>query len=136
MSRLPRWINLARLILGRWRRLLHFAPLALTYAGCMTARCKRTGKKDPPTGLSLVQCDCLVYTGPYQVGTELSGNQCDLKRNHLWSAVYTPPPRQCLYSLHANCRVVVGAPTRFIFHLSGEELICREFCLTTQLSEA
>ena len=64
------------------------------YAGCMTAPCKRTGKKDPATGLSLVQCGCPVYTGPYQVGTEISGNQCELKGNYVWSAAYTAPPRQ------------------------------------------
>src|SRR5262245_38527258 len=52
-------------------------PNAAAYAGCMTAPCKRTGKKDPTTGLSLVQCGCPVYTGPYQVGT-IGDNQCEL----------------------------------------------------------
>jgi hypothetical protein len=59
------------------------------YAGCMTAPCKRTGKKDPNTGLPLVQCGCPVYTGPYQVGT--TTNQCVLEGNYVWSAAYTPP---------------------------------------------
>jgi len=58
------------------------------YAGCMTAPCKRTGKKDPTTGLPLVQCGCPTYTGPYQVGTS---GQCDLGGNYVWSAAYTPP---------------------------------------------
>lgn len=59
------------------------------YAGCMTAPCKRTGKKDPNTGLPLVQCGCPVYTGPYQVGT--TTDQCVLGGNYVWSAAYTPP---------------------------------------------
>jgi len=69
-------------------------PNAAAYAGCMTAPCKRTGKKDPATGLALVQCGCPVYNGPYQVGTEISANQCELNGNYVWSAAYTPPPRQ------------------------------------------
>lgn len=59
------------------------------YAGCMTAPCKRTGKTDPITGLSLVQCGCPVFTGPYQVGT--ATDQCVLGGNYVWSAAYTPP---------------------------------------------
>jgi hypothetical protein len=59
------------------------------YAGCMTAPCKRTGKKDPNTGLPLVQCGCPVFTGPYQV--EQSTDQCVLGGNYVWSASYTPP---------------------------------------------
>ena len=59
------------------------------YAGCMTAPCKRTGKKDPNTGLPLVQCGCPVYTGPYQVGT--TTDQCVLDGNYVWSAAYMPP---------------------------------------------
>jgi hypothetical protein len=62
------------------------------YAGCMTAPCKKTGKTDPTTGLPLVQCGCPVYTGPYQVGTQINTNECDPGGNYVWSAAYTPPP--------------------------------------------
>ena len=64
------------------------------YAGCMTAPCKRTGKKDPTTGLPLVQCGCPTYTGPYQVGTQISMDQCVLSGNYIWSAAYQPPSGQ------------------------------------------
>ena len=64
------------------------------YAGCMTAPCKRTGKTDPTTGLPLVQCGCPTYTGPYQVGTKISADQCVLGGNYIWSAAYQPPSGQ------------------------------------------
>lgn len=60
------------------------------YAGCMTAPCKRTGKVDPKTGLPLVQCGCPTYTGPYQVGTQISQDRCVLQGNYIWSAAYAP----------------------------------------------
>jgi hypothetical protein len=62
------------------------------YAGCMTAPCKRTGKTDPTTTLGLVQCGCPTFTGPYQVGTAISQDDCGLDGNYIWSAAYTPPP--------------------------------------------
>jgi hypothetical protein len=61
------------------------------YAGCMTAPCKLTGKVDPKTGLPLVQCGCPTYTGPYQVGTQISQKQCELEGSYVWSAAYQPP---------------------------------------------
>ena len=73
---------------------IHISPTncatPATYAGCMTAPCKRTGKTDPKTGLPLVQCGCPTFTGPYQVGT--ATDQCVLGSNYVWSAAYTPPP--------------------------------------------
>jgi hypothetical protein len=63
-----------------------------TYAGCMTAPCKRTGKIDPTTHLPLVQCGCPTFTGPYQVGTAINTDQCVLEGTQVWSAAYTPPP--------------------------------------------
>jgi hypothetical protein len=63
-----------------------------TYAGCMTAPCKRTGRKDPYTQLPLVQCGCPTYDGPFQVGKEISPERCTLEGNHVWSAAYTPKP--------------------------------------------
>jgi len=64
------------------------------YAGCMTAPCKQTGKTDPTTGLPLVQCGCPTYTGPYQVGTQISQDQCVLGGTSIWSAAYQPPKQQ------------------------------------------
>lgn len=64
------------------------------YAGCMTAPCKKTGKTDPTTGLPLVQCGCPTYTGPYQVGTQISTDDCVLSGNYIWSAAYQPPQGQ------------------------------------------
>jgi hypothetical protein len=63
-----------------------------TYAGCMTAPCKRTGRKDPKTKLPLVQCGCPTYDGPFQVGKQIPQERCVLEGNHVWSAAYTPKP--------------------------------------------
>jgi hypothetical protein len=63
-------------------------PTPSDYAGCMTAPCKRTGQKDPKTGLPLVQCGCPVFKGPYQVGTKT--DQCVLGGTNVWSAAYNP----------------------------------------------
>jgi hypothetical protein len=75
---------------------LHIDPTTCAtpaaYAGCMTAPCKKTGKTDPNTGLPLVQCGCPTFTGPYQVGTKVSQDQCVLGGNYLWSAAYSPTP--------------------------------------------
>lgn len=60
------------------------------YAGCMTAPCKRTGKIDPKTRLPLVQCGCPVFTGRYQVGTDIDKDRCGLEGNYVWSAAYKP----------------------------------------------
>lgn len=62
-----------------------------SYAGCMTAPCKRTGKTDPNTNLPLVQCGCPTYTGPYQVGKKIPQEECVLKGNYVWSAAYFVP---------------------------------------------
>jgi hypothetical protein len=61
------------------------------YAGCMTAPCKRTGKRDPNTNLPLVQCGCPTFTGPYQVGKKIPQEQCVLEGNYVWSAAYNVP---------------------------------------------
>ena len=66
-------------------------PTPASYAGCMTAPCKKTGKTDPKTGLPLVQCGCPTFTGPYQVGQKIPADQCVLGSNYVWSAAYKPP---------------------------------------------
>ena len=75
---------------------LHIDPTTCatpaSYAGCMTAPCKKTGKTDPNTGLPLVQCGCPTFVGPYQVGQKISQDQCVLGGNNIWSAAYSPTP--------------------------------------------
>ncbi len=66
-------------------------PLIL-YAGCMTAPCKSTNVIDPYTGYPLVQCACPTFTGPFQVGREITNVEpCDLpdEDGTVWSAAYT-----------------------------------------------
>lgn len=71
---------------------------AALYAGCMTAPCSRTGEVDPNTGLSIVQCLCPTFDGPYQVGQANKQDMCDLTKvpppvggsNFVWSAAYAP----------------------------------------------
>jgi hypothetical protein len=52
------------------------------YAGCMTAPCRRTGKTDS-AGNELVQCQCPVYDGPFEISQ--AGVPCDANQ-------LTPPP--------------------------------------------
>ena len=62
-----------------------------SYAGCMSAPCKKIGKIDPNTRLPLVQCGCPTYTGPYQVGKKIPQEDCVLKGPSVWSAAYFVP---------------------------------------------
>ena len=68
------------------------------YAGCMTAPCEFTGKKDK-NGNALVNCKCPIYNGPYQVGQ--ANQSCDANQTaagtsskkgkiNVWSAAYNP----------------------------------------------
>lgn len=65
------------------------------YAGCMTAPCEFTGKKDK-NGNRLVNCKCPIYDGPYQIGQ--ANQSCDANRGtppnrgktNVWSAAYNP----------------------------------------------
>jgi hypothetical protein len=63
------------------------------YAGCMTAPCKRIpGEYFPNAPWPLVQCACPTYSGPFQVGREITDvDPCDLpdKDNTVWSAAYS-----------------------------------------------
>jgi hypothetical protein len=43
-------------------------PMGNTYAACMTAPCKHTGKIDPLTKLPPASCTCPTFDGPNQVG--------------------------------------------------------------------
>ena len=68
------------------------------YAGCMTAPCESTGKKDK-NGNALVTCKCPIYNGPYQVGQAnqncdanqaTSGSSSKKGKTNVWSAAYNP----------------------------------------------
>jgi hypothetical protein len=68
------------------------------YAGCMTAPCQRTGKFDA-NGNELVNCECPVYKGPYQIGQAdqscdanqtTSGTSSSKSNTNVWSAAYNP----------------------------------------------
>jgi hypothetical protein len=80
------------------------------YAGCMTAPCKRTGQFDA-NGNELVNCECPVYNGPFQIGQ--ANQNCNANPQgkggilrpgpqYVWSAAYNPgnqplplPESQC-----------------------------------------
>ncbi len=58
-------------------------PDPAPYAGCMTAPCVETGEA------GFVECQCPVYTGPYQVGQGPPMDEpasCDLGADLVWSA--------------------------------------------------
>jgi hypothetical protein len=72
------------------------------YAGCMTAPCRHTGKRDS-AGNELVQCQCPVYDGPFELSQ--AGVPCDANKLtpsaerskgavpppvYVWSAAHNP----------------------------------------------
>ncbi len=72
------------------------------YAGCMTAPCHYSGKQDS-AGNSLVQCQCPVYEGPFEISQ--AGVPCDANKLtpsaarpktgapppvYVWSAAHNP----------------------------------------------
>lgn len=68
------------------------------YAGCMTAPCELTGKKDA-NGNALVNCKCPIYNGPYQIGqanqscdanTSTTSSSSKRDKINVWSAAYNP----------------------------------------------
>ncbi|WP_226647800.1 hypothetical protein [Microbulbifer variabilis] len=64
------------------------------YAGCMTAPCYETGEKDA-YGNKLVDCNCPIYVGRYEIGQGLSHGgdnqiQCHLPGRNIWSAAHNP----------------------------------------------
>lgn len=67
-------------------------PCTGPYAGCMTAPCfYGSGHTSPTTDGELVQCQCPVYSGKYQIGQ--SGQSCSItggnNENYVWSAANT-----------------------------------------------
>ena len=69
----------------------------------MTAPCKKTGNIDSATGLPLVQCACPIYDGPYQVGKDISQQQCTLGGDSIWSAAYAPLEGRKIIPTTPNC---------------------------------
>jgi hypothetical protein len=53
------------------------------YAGCMTAPCYHTGKMDN-AGNELVECNCPVYDGPFELGQ--AGVPCDANELPAWQS--------------------------------------------------
>ena len=62
------------------------------YAGCMTAGCRFRPGETPAKG-SLVECDCPIVTGKYQIGQTGADVTCAIpsqgSTNFVWSAAYT-----------------------------------------------
>jgi hypothetical protein len=67
------------------------------YAGCMTAACKFPAGVTQPADGSLVQCDCPVAEGNYQIGQTGPNIQCDIPdgpngQQYVWSAARSVDP--------------------------------------------
>jgi hypothetical protein len=62
------------------------------YAGCMTAGCRFRPGETPAKG-SLVECDCPIVSGKYQIGQTGADVTCAIpaqgSTNFVWSAAYT-----------------------------------------------
>ncbi len=91
------------------------------YAGCMTAPCHETGED------GVVECQCPLYDGPYEVG--ITGAQCPLDDpNRVWSAAHavttsdpnpatatfpSPPASGCIPDLppeYGGCPLLPAGP--------------------------
>jgi hypothetical protein len=59
-------------------------PDPAPYAGCMTAPCTTTDQA------GVVECQCPVYDGPYQIGQSGKSDMCELGSDLVWSAAYNP----------------------------------------------
>ncbi len=70
------------------------------YLGCMTAPCRFAAGTDAPADGSIVQCDCPIARGPFQIGQTTPPGQSDLEiscaippgsygAQYLWSAART-----------------------------------------------
>ena len=59
-------------------------PDASPYAGCMTAPCTTTDVA------GVVECQCPVYDGPFQIGQSDKADMCELGSDLVWSAAYRP----------------------------------------------
>jgi hypothetical protein len=118
------------------------------YAGCMTAPCHHTGKRDS-AGNELVQCQCPVYDGPFELSQ--AGVPCDANALtptteqskhampppvYIWSAAHNPalnhgsidpPATGCLPDAPAGkgCPLY-SAETQY--PVTKHSPLCREVC--------
>jgi hypothetical protein len=121
------------------------------YAGCMTAPCYHTGKKDS-AGNELVQCKCPVFDGPFELGQ--AGVPCDpnaltppsadataagaqsVPPTYVWSAAHNPivnhgpidpPPTGCLPDMAGDkgCPLYSSTTT---YPISAGSPLCRDVC--------
>ena len=103
---------------------------AAKYAGCMTAPCHHTGKFDA-AGNELVQCQCPVYDGPFELGQ--AGVPCDAnaltppaaattgkKPFYVWSAAHNPIDEFELRD--AFCRASADLKERELFVVVKREI--------------
>jgi hypothetical protein len=118
------------------------------YAGCMTAPCRHTGKKDS-AGNELVQCQCPVYDGPYELSQ--AGVPCDANELtspaqgsrhavpppvYVWSAAHNPalnhgsidpPAMGCLPDAPAGKGCPLYSP-EVSYPVAKHSPLCREVC--------
>jgi hypothetical protein len=118
------------------------------YAGCMTAPCYHTGKRDS-AGHELVECKCPVYDGRFEISQ--AGVPCDANEltppsadssvtgrrpTYVWSAAHNPefnhgpidpPPTGCLPDApgHKGCPLYSPASQ---YPVSKGSPLCREVC--------
>lgn len=118
------------------------------YVGCMTAPCRHTGKRDS-AGNELVQCQCPVYDGPFEISQ--AGVPCDANNLtppaerskpavpppvYVWSAAHNPalnhptidpPATGCLPDAPdgKGCPLY-SAQTRY--PVTKHSPLCREVC--------
>jgi hypothetical protein len=121
------------------------------YAGCMTAPCYHTGKKDS-AGNELVECKCPVFDGPFELGQ--AGVPCDanaltppstdastagaqpLPLSYVWSAAHNPivnhapidpPPTGCLPDMAGDkgCPLYSSTTT---YPVAAGSPLCHDVC--------
>lgn len=116
------------------------------YAGCMTAPCELTGKKDK-NGNALVNCKCPIYTGPYQIGQ--ANQSCDANKTatgtsskrgktNVWSAAYNPseeplPPKtsSCIPDMAGQNGCPLYDPTKQTIYnatINPTSTLCQNVC--------
>jgi hypothetical protein len=118
------------------------------YAGCMTAPCRRIGNKDS-AGKELLQCQCPVYDGPFEIGQ--AGVPCDANDLtppaaaskstvpppvYVWSAAHNPklnhgpinpPTGGCLPDAPDGKGCPLYSPEQYYPVAKGSPL-CRKVC--------
>ncbi len=118
------------------------------YAACMTAPCHATGKRDS-AGNPLVQCQCPVYDGPFEISQ--AGVPCDANKLtprparaktagpppvYVWSAAHNPalnhgpidpPAKGCLPDAPDGKGCPLYSATAY-YPVTRNSPLCREVC--------